>query len=99
MTEEEQLHYALQMSMAQSASTSDTATEKSPVNDAEMKDEDEDYAKAMNDPEFLQRVISSLPGVDPNSEAVRSAFENIAKEDKSKDQQKEKQPKDKDEKK
>lgn len=36
----------------------------------------------MNDPEFLQRVISSLPGVDPNSEAVRSAFENLKQEKK-----------------
>lgn len=42
--------------------------------------EDEDYAKAMNDPEFLQRVISSLPGVDPNSEAIRSAVDNLTKE-------------------
>ena len=46
--------------------------------------EDEDYAKAMNDPDFLQRVISSLPGVDPNSDAVRSAFDNLTKDDKDK---------------
>ena len=38
----------------------------------------------MNDPEFLQRVISSLPGVDPNSDAVRSAFDSLNK-DKSKE--------------
>merc|ERR1712127_955233 len=84
-TEEEQLHYALQMSMSHSASESASAstTEKqtTPV-DAEMKDEDDDYAKAMNDPEFLQRVISSLPGVDPNSEAIRSAVDNLTKESK-----------------
>jgi len=82
MTEEEQLHYALQMSMAQSAaeSASGSATEKQTPIDTEMKDEDEDYAKAMNDPEFLQRVISSLPGVDPNSEAIRSAVDNLTKE-------------------
>ncbi len=55
------------------------------------KKDDEDYAKAMNDPEFLQRVISSLPGVDPNSDAVRSAFDNLTKEkskEKDKDQEK-----------
>ena len=46
--------------------------------------EDDDIAKAMNDPEFLQQVISSLPGVDPNSEAVRSVFESM-KDDKNKD--------------
>lgn len=37
MTEEEQLHYALQMSMASSA-TSNAATEKPTSVDAEMKD-------------------------------------------------------------
>ena len=49
-----------------------------------LKKEDEDYAKAINDPDFLQRVISSLPGVDPNSDAVRSAFDNLTKDDKDK---------------
>ena len=47
----------------------------------------------MNDPEFLQRVISSLPGVDPNSEAVRSAFDNLTKENKDKNKDKEKEEK------
>jgi 26S proteasome regulatory subunit N10 len=57
-----------------------------------FKDE-EDYDKAMNDPEFLQRVISSLPGVDPNSNAVREAFDNLTKDNKdgkNKDQKEEK---------
>jgi 26S proteasome regulatory subunit N10 len=119
MTEEEQLHYALQMSMAASAtpgSTSTELTEKPASVDAEMKDvcqnqflldlpkypitskhfffkDEEDYDKAMNDPEFLQRVISSLPGVDPNSSAVREAFDNLTKDNKDgkdKDQKEEK---------
>jgi len=84
MTEEEQLNYALQMSMASSAGGSTSVSEKPTPVDTEMKDEDEDYDKAMNDPEFLQRVISSLPGVDPNSDAVRSAFDSLNK-DKSKE--------------
>jgi 26S proteasome regulatory subunit N10 len=92
MTEEEQLHYALQMSMSQSASETASAstTEKqtTPI-DAEMKDEDDDYAKAMNDPEFLQRVISSLPGVDPNSEAIRSAVDDLTKDGKDDDKKEE----------
>lgn len=50
----------------------------------------------MNDPDFLQRVLSALPGVDPNSEDVRLAFESLTKE--SKDGNKDKS-KDKDEKK
>lgn len=53
------------------------------------KKEDDDYAKAMNDPEFLQRVISSLPGVDPNSDAIRSAVDNLTKENKDQDTKKE----------
>jgi len=91
MTEEEQLHYALQMSMAASAtaSTSSATTEKQTPVDTEMKEEEEDYTKAMNDPEFLQRVIESLPGVDPNSDAVRSAFDNLTK-DKPKDNEEKK---------
>ena len=36
----------------------------------------------MNDPEFLQRVISSLPGVDPNSDDIRSAVDNLTKDQK-----------------
>jgi len=95
MTEEEQLHYALQMSMTQSASesVSGATTEKqsTPV-DAEMKDEDDDYAKAMNDPEFLERVISSLPGVDPNSDAIKSAVQNLTK-DNTKNKEKDKEEK------
>lgn len=59
--------------------------------------EDEDYVKAMNDPEFLQKVLSSLPGVDPNSEAVRTAFESL--KDNSKETPKSDKDKDKEEKK
>merc|ERR1712020_143486 len=34
---------------------------------------EEDYSEVMNDPEFLQSVLESLPGVDPQSEAMRQA--------------------------
>jgi 26S proteasome regulatory subunit N10 len=88
MTEEEQLNYALQMSMQQAveASNSQTITPASTM-DTDMKEEDEDFARAMNDPEFLQRVISELPGVDPNSEAVRLAVDALNK-DKNQDKDK-----------
>jgi len=39
----------------------------------------------MNDPEFLQSVLESLPGVDPQSEEVRNAMGQLTgrkKEDK-----------------
>ena len=44
--------------------------------------------KALNDPEFLEGVISSLPGVDPNSEAVKSAMDSLKDKDKKKDSDK-----------
>ena len=50
----------------------------------------------MTDPEFLQHLVSSLPGVNPDSEAVRSALgsmsqqSNDKKDDKKKDDEKDK---------
>ena len=37
----------------------------------------EDYSEVMNDPAFLQSVLENLPGVDPQSEAVRQAVSQI----------------------
>jgi 26S proteasome regulatory subunit N10 len=42
----------------------------------------EDYAEVMSDPEFLQSVLENLPGVDPQSEAVRQAVDTLSKEKK-----------------
>ena len=39
----------------------------------DVDDKDADYSEVMNDPAFLQSVLETLPGVDPQSEAVRSA--------------------------
>lgn len=47
-------------------------------------DDDEDYSAVMNDPTFLQSVLESLPGVDPQSEAVRQAVGSL--KDKKKDE-------------
>lgn len=49
----------------------------------------------MNDPAFLQSVLENLPGVDPQSEAVRSAMGTLTGKDeqdkeKGKDTKKEK---------
>ena len=35
---------------------------------------DQDYSAVMSDPAFLQHLVSSLPGVDPNSEAIQNAL-------------------------
>jgi len=67
MSEEEQIALAMQMSMAG-------------VDDEdEAGEEAEEYGEVMADPDFLQQVLSDLPGVDPSSEAVRSVIGNIQK--------------------
>ncbi|XP_055075655.2 26S proteasome non-ATPase regulatory subunit 4a [Misgurnus anguillicaudatus] len=75
MTEEEQIAYAMQMSLAggEFAESMDTGAS---VDTAESKEED-DY-DVMQDPEFLQSVLENLPGVDPNNEAIRNAMGSLA---------------------
>lgn len=80
MTEEEQIAYAIQMSMAESApSDSTSAAKPEPMED--------DSSQLVTDPEFLQTVLQNLPGVDPNSEAVKEALGESKKneDDKKKD--------------
>merc|ERR1712110_827591 len=80
MTEEEQIAYAMQMSMAENEGGEGGSEEKMDVDD-----KDQDYSEVMNDPEFLQSVLQNLPGVDPESEAVKKAVEGAKEENKDKD--------------
>jgi 26S proteasome regulatory subunit N10 len=86
MTEEEQIAYAMRMSMAEGA-------EEASQGGGEGMDVDdkEDYSEVMNDPAFLQSVLQNLPGVDPQSEAVKNAMGAIKdeKDEKKKDEKKE----------
>lgn len=74
LSEEEQIALAMQMSMQQDT----PATEES-------MDVSEEYAEVMNDPAFLQSVLENLPGVDPQSEAIRNAMSTIKKDKDEKD--------------
>ncbi|XP_055750809.1 26S proteasome non-ATPase regulatory subunit 4-like isoform X6 [Salvelinus fontinalis] len=69
MTEEEQIAYAMQMSLA--------GEEYEDAMDTETAKEEDDY-DVMQDPEFLQSVLQNLPGVDPNNEAIRNAMGSLA---------------------
>merc|ERR1711917_190871 len=82
MTEEEQIAYAIQMSMAESAAPSDPTTPA-----AQPEPMEDDSSQLVTDPEFLQTVLQNLPGVDPNSEAVKEALGESKKneDDKKKD--------------
>uniref|UniRef100_A0A8C5F4F5 26S proteasome non-ATPase regulatory subunit 4 n=1 Tax=Gadus morhua TaxID=8049 RepID=A0A8C5F4F5_GADMO len=88
MTEDEQIAYALQMSM-QGGGWSLKTFEKHDLDlhidiqlsitiihiGLQCKFEDYDV---MQDPEFLQSVLENLPGVDPNNEAIRNAMGSLA---------------------
>ncbi|XP_066530978.1 26S proteasome non-ATPase regulatory subunit 4a isoform X1 [Hoplias malabaricus] len=93
MTEEEQIAYAMQMSLAggEFGESMDTGA---PMDTAESAKEEDDY-DVMQDPEFLQSVLENLPGVDPNNEAIRNAMGSLAsqsgtKQDGKKDEEKKK---------
>merc|ERR1712200_280460 len=82
MTEEEQIAYAMQMSMADAEKAEQTP------DSMEVDEKDEDYSEVMNDPAFLQSVLQNLPGVDPQSEAVKNAMGAIKDEKKDDDKEK-----------
>jgi len=82
MTEEEQIAYAMQMSMA------DNDKKEGGEESMEVDDKDQDYSEVMNDPDFLQSVLQNLPGVDPQSEAVRNAMGAMKDDQEKKDKEK-----------
>lgn len=85
MTEEEQIALAIQMSMsdanpAESNTKEDSKMETdttSTPSAQEPMEEDQDYSEVMNNPEFLQHLVGSLPGVDPNSAAIQNALQAL----------------------
>lgn len=88
MTEEEQIAFAMQMSMQD-------AQQETPISQPakrQKKDEtpmevDEDINEVITDPEFLQSVLENLPGVDPHSEAIRDAVGSLNKDKKASDKE------------
>lgn len=82
MSEEEQIAFAMQMSMQDTPEPTATAgaTTAEPMETDEM----------VNDPAFLQSVLENLPGVDASSAEVRDALSSSAEEKKKKEEKKEK---------
>ncbi|XP_046874833.1 26S proteasome non-ATPase regulatory subunit 4-like isoform X1 [Hypomesus transpacificus] len=94
MTEDEQIAYAMQMSLAGGVEYGDAMETGASMDIAESAKEEDDY-DVMQDPEFLQSVLENLPGVDPNNEAIRNAMGSLAsqtgnKPDSKKDEEKKK---------
>ncbi|XP_066991560.1 26S proteasome non-ATPase regulatory subunit 4 isoform X2 [Anabrus simplex] len=106
MSEEEQIAFAMQMSMQDSQERRlirgrggvqipvETKTDQPKETPMEVEG-DEDYSEVMNDPEFLQSVLENLPGVDPQSEAIRQAVGNLSKDKDKKERKDEEKDKDK----
>ncbi|KAK2582867.1 hypothetical protein KPH14_008945 [Odynerus spinipes] len=83
MSEEEQIAFAMQMSMQDQQ---DLESQKE-----EAMEVEEDYSAVMSDAAFLQSVLENLPGVDPQSETVLQAVGSLQQnKDKDKDKDKDK---------
>ncbi|XP_048683758.1 putative PIP5K1A and PSMD4-like protein isoform X4 [Caretta caretta] len=80
MTEEEQIAYAMQMSLQgpEFAQAESGEIDSSAAMDTSEPTKEEDDYDVMQDPEFLQSVLENLPGVDPNNEAIRNAMGSLA---------------------
>lgn len=83
MTEEEQIALAMQMSLASSDDPAPMEVDEAKAGDKEeeAKNDEEDYSEVINDPAFLQSVLENLPGVDPQSEAIRQAMGSLTQKD------------------
>jgi len=88
MTEDEQIVLAIQMSMAESTDTTPAPSAEPPAStepaaapmetdQTSTMEEIPDYSAVMSDPAFLQHLVGSLPGVDPNSEAIQNAMQAL----------------------
>ncbi|XP_078526561.1 26S proteasome non-ATPase regulatory subunit 4 isoform X1 [Lissotriton helveticus] len=96
MTEDEQIAYAMQMSLqgAECVPGESADLDSGAAMDTSEPSKDEEEYDVMQDPEFLQSVLENLPGVDPNNEAIRNAMGSLASQT-SKDTKKEKKEDDK----
>lgn len=44
-------------------------------------DDTQDITGVMSDPDFIKNVLSTLPGVDPSSEAIQKVIGTLAQQD------------------
>jgi len=73
MTEDEQLAYALEISVANDEKQSGVEPMDTGDKGSENSDDSDEVNNIMGDPAALEALVSSLPGVDPKSDVVRKA--------------------------
>jgi len=88
MTEDEQIAYAMRMSMQPGEEDEDMEADGESAAAAAAAVKDEDYSDVMTDPDFLHDVLTSLPGVDPQSDAIRQAVESLTANNQNENQKK-----------
>lgn len=104
MTEEQQIEYAMRLSLQNMEAATEAGSEKDPAEQLTEKEEQagasametdgqgddtQDIIGVMSDPDFIKNVLSTLPGVDPSSEAIQKVIGTLAQQDtdESKDQE------------
>lgn len=93
MTEEEQIAFAMQMSMQDTQEPSGSGEVKKEEEEEAKPMEVEDYNQVISDPAFLRSVFENLPGVDMQSEAVKQAVSQAEKDKQPKEKDKDKDAK------
>lgn len=71
--EDDDMALALQMSMQ------DSKSKQEPNKEKEKSSEKSDLNKAMEDPNFVNSVLKTLPGVDPNDERIKQVLASLGK--------------------
>lgn len=103
MTEEEQIAYAMQISMQDCKPKEEpmdvdapkaAAATPSEALKVKKEEEEQDFSQVMADPAFLESVLQTLPGVDPQSQVVKEAVGSLTQQEKDKDKDKKDKKKD-----
>jgi len=89
MSEDDEMALALQMSM-QEAQARNNAQQSTPAPSSTSSSE---VNRVMEDPNFVNSVLATLPGVDPNDERIKSVLASLQKPGDKKDEKKDDQDK------
>ncbi|KAJ7333520.1 26S proteasome non-ATPase regulatory subunit 4 [Desmophyllum pertusum] len=96
MTEEQQIEYAMRLSLQNLQAEAEEGSDKETAEKQDEKeqqagasametdaqgDDTQDITGVMSDPDFIKNVLSTLPGVDPSSEAIQKVMVTLAQQD------------------
>eukprot|EP01112_Ceratiomyxa_fruticulosa_P006877 TRINITY_DN1780_c0_g1_i1.p1 TRINITY_DN1780_c0_g1~~TRINITY_DN1780_c0_g1_i1.p1 ORF type:complete len:368 (-),score=105.69 TRINITY_DN1780_c0_g1_i1:61-1164(-) len=79
MTEEEELQQAIQLSMAAEAAAKNAASTQDQEMESKNENQGQNVNESLQDQDFLNSVLASLPGVDPNDARIKSVLESMKK--------------------